>query len=306
MEYNIPKRKHSYIRQSSGDRILIGVFYAMIAAFSFVCLMPILLAFSVAFSNETSVAINGFTLIPQKPTLDTFIYILGQRGNLMLNAYVNSLITTFFGTIAACAVTTGYAYAISVPRFKNGNKLAFFAYFTMLFSGGMLPWYIICTKYYHLSNTYLGLILPDAMSVFNMYLMRNYFKTIPIELHESAKIDGAGHFMLFFRIMLPLSKAGISTIALFYGLGYWNDFYLPLMLATKDQMFTVQFLLYRMMSAITYLATANKSGVGANVHPPLLTARMAMTVIAIGPIILVYPFIQKYFVKGVIVGAIKG
>jgi putative aldouronate transport system permease protein len=199
-----------------------------------------------------------------------------------------------------------YAFVIAVPGFKHANKFAFFAYFTMLFNGGMLPWYILSTRYYHLTNTIAGLILPYSMNVFNMFLMRNYLRTIPASIYESARIDGAGNAAVFFRIVLPLSQVGLVTIALFYGLSYWNDFYLPLMLITRDSIDTVQFMLYRMMSNLQYLVTNSNNTMTQHIQPPLQTARMAMSVLAIGPIIFLYPFVQKYFVKGIIIGAVKG
>lgn len=296
----------SKIHQTKGDRALMVIFYIFIVIYSLICLYPLVLAFSVAFSDETAITTNGYSIIPQSPTLNTMRYLLSQRMNMMISAYGMSILVTVVGTILSVAVTLMYAYVLSVPGFRHRNKFAFFAYFTMLFSGGMLPWYILVTKYYHLANTVAGLILPYSMNVFNMFLMRNYLKTIPSALFESAKIDGAGHIRTFFHIALPLSQVGLVTIALFYGLAYWNDFYLPLMLITKDGLSTLQHLLYRMMSNISFLATNSSTSIGAHVQPPMQTARMAMSVLAIGPIIFLYPFVQKYFVKGISLGAVKG
>ncbi len=288
------------------DKVLIAFFYIFISIISLLCLYPLILAFSVAFSDETAITNYGYSIIPRSPTLDTFRYLLSESKEMMLNAYGVSLLVTAFGTMASLLVTTMFAYVLTSPGYKHSNKFAFFAYLTMLFSGGMLPWYILCTKYYHLSNTILGLFLPYGMNVFNMFLMRNYLKTIPNEIYESARIDGAGHFKIFFSIVLPLSQVGLITIGLFYGLSYWNDFYLPLMLISNDKLYTLQYLLYRMMSNISFLSNNSNSSMAAHVQPPMQTVRMAMSVLAIGPIILCYPFIQKYFEKGIIVGAVKG
>jgi putative aldouronate transport system permease protein len=171
----------------------------------------------------------------------------------------------------------------------------------------MLPWYILCTRYYHLNNTLQGLILPYGMNVFNMFLLRNYIRTIPSSILESARIDGAGNTKIFFRIVFPLSQVGLVTVALFYSLGFWNDFYLPLMLITKDSLTTIQYMLYRVMGNIEFLATnPGNSNLAQYVQPPMYTSRMAISVLAIGPIFLVYPFVQKYFVRGVVLGAVKG
>ncbi|MDR3174440.1 MAG: carbohydrate ABC transporter permease [Treponema sp.] len=298
--------KHKVKRYSMGDKILTAFFYVFISIFSLMCLYPLVLAFSTSFSNEATVTAKGFSMLPQDFTFSTFAYMLSQRRNMVILAYRTSILVTLIGTAVCVIVTSMYAFVISVPGFKHANKFAFFAYFTMLFNGGMLPWYILSTRYYHLTNTFAGLFIPYAMNVFNMFLMRNYLRTIPPSIYESARIDGAGNAVIFFRIVLPLSQIGLVTIALFYGLGFWNDFYLPLMLITKDSLDTLQFMLYRMMSNMQFLITNANSAMTQHIQPPLQTARMAMSVLAIGPIIFVYPFIQKYFVKGIIIGAVKG
>ncbi len=298
-------RKHS-ISETKGDRALTALFYVLLTLFSLLCLYPLALAFSVAFSSEQAVSANGFSIIPQQPTLDTFRYLLSQKMNILIQGYGMTIFITLVGTACSLAITLMYAFAISMPGFRHANKFSFFAYFTMLFNGGMLPWYILCTQYYHLANTVWGLFLPYGMNVFNMFLMRNYLKTIPTSIYEAARIDGAGYGTIFFRVTLPLSQVGMITVGLFYGLSYWNDFYLPLMLITDDSLTTMQYLLYRMMGNLQFLVSNSNSSMVSNITPPMQTAKMAMSVLAIGPIILVYPFIQKYFVKGVIVGAIKG
>lgn len=250
---------------------------------------------------------NGYSIFPQKPTLETFKYVFSDRGKLISSSFMLSIETTLLGTLLACIITVSFAYTVSQPDFRGASFLSFFAYFTMLFSGGMLAWYIVCTRYLKLGNSMIGLILPSAFNVFNMYLMRNYFKSIPHELKESASIDGAGTFRIFFTIMLPLAKVGIVTIALFYGINYWNDFYLCLMLMTKEKWYTMQYQLYRLMSNVSFLVSSSKAvQFSGQIQIPTETVRMVMAVIAIGPIIIVYPFIQKYFVKGVIIGALKG
>lgn len=298
--------KHK-IAESRGDRCLLIFFYIFITLFSLMCLYPLVLAFSVSFSSERAIAFNGYSIIPQEFTLDTYTYLLSQKMKTIMHAYGMTILVTVVGTFWSLIVTLMYAFAISMRDFRHADKFAFFAYFTMLFSGGMLPWYILCTRYYHLSNTFLGLFLPYTMNVFNMFLMRNYLRTIPDAIYESAKIDGAGYGRIFFRITLPLSKAGMATVGLFYGISYWNDFYLPLMLAsTDDSLHTLQYILYRMMSSLTFLITNSGSTSALQISPPMETASMAMCILAIGPIVLLYPFVQKYFVDGIIVGAVKG
>ncbi len=293
-------------KKLGSDNLVIIVFYILLALMAAACIFPILFAVVGSFTPENVVAVKGFTLFPKELSLETYQYVFQSQGDKLINAYKNSILTTLCGTLISVFITVCYAYVISVKGFRFGNHLAFFAYFTMLFNGGMLAWYLVCTKYLGLKDSYLAMFLPYAMNVFNMYLMRNFFNGLPYELVESAKIDGAGHFRILGQILLPLSKAGIVTITLFYALQYWNDFYLPLMLINKEEYYTIQYILYKMMSNIQYLAANPSSSVASHIILPAQTIKMAITCIAIGPIILVYPFIQKHFVKGVTVGALKG
>lgn len=293
-------------KKISGDKALIIFFYVFLCIMAAICIFPIVFAVIGSFTSEAEVANRGFTLFPEAISFETYDYVFSTQGSKLLNAYKVSLTNTLVGTLLSVIVTLSYAYVISVKGFKHGNKLAFFAYFTMLFNGGMMAWYLICTKYLGLKDNTLAMILPYTMNVFNMYLMRNFIKGLPYELLESAKIDGAGHFRILLQIVLPLSKAGIVTITLFYALQYWNDFYLPLMLINDEKYFSIQYILYKMMSNIQFLASNSSSSMASHVILPAQTIKMAITCIAIGPIILVYPFIQKHFVKGITVGALKG
>ena len=293
-------------KKLGADNILLIIFYVLLTVIAVVCIFPIIFAVIGSFTPESEVAVHGFTLFPRELSLETYQYVFQSQGSKLLNAYKNSILTTLCGTALSVLTTVCYAYVLSVKGFRFGNKLAFFAYFTMLFNGGMLAWYLVCTKYLGMKDNYAAMFLPYAMNVFNMYLMKNFFNGLPYELVESAKIDGAGHFRILGQIILPLSKAGIVTITLFYALQYWNDFYLPLMLINDEKYYTIQYILYKMMSNIQYLAANPSSSVASHIILPAQTIKMAITCIAIGPIILIYPFIQKHFVKGVTVGALKG
>lgn len=288
------------------DKVLLGVFYILLFLIAAICIFPIIFAVIGSFTPEQEVAINGFRLFPKELSLDTYKYVFDTQGSRLLSAYKISILTTLFGTIISVMVTVSYAYVISVKGFRHANKLAFFAYFTMLFNGGMLAWYLVCTRYLGLKDNLFAMILPYTMNVFNMYLMRNFFSGLPHELVESAQIDGAGHFRILFQVILPLSKAGIVTITLFYALQYWNDFYLPLMLINNEKYYSIQYILYKMMANIQYLAANPTGNMASHIILPAQTIKMAITCIAIGPIILIYPFVQKHFVKGVTVGALKG
>ena len=190
----------------SSDKVLIAIFYILLALIALICLFPIVFAFVGSLSTEDEVTRNGFTLFPETISFDTYKYVFQTQGPKLLNAYKTSIIVTVGGTLISVFVTITYAYTITVRDFKFGKFLAFFAYFTMLFNGGMLPWYLVTTKYLGLKDSYLAMILPYAMNVFNMYLIRNFIKGLPYELIESAKIDGAGHFRILWKMILPLSK----------------------------------------------------------------------------------------------------
>ena len=206
-------------------------------------------------------------------------------------------------------ITTCYAYAVSQKKrvFKLANALSFFAWFTTIFSGGLLPWYILCTKYYGLHNNLFALFVPYGMNVFNMFILKSNFKALPEEVLEAARIDGASNGTIFIRIAIPMAKSAMVTIILFTVLLYWNDFTLPLYLTSSTKMFTVQRFLYNMMANISALLSGmGDASTTSHMVLPSNTAKMAMTVLTILPIAIAFPFAQKYFVKGMTVGAIKG
>ncbi|ETT55745.1 MULTISPECIES: carbohydrate ABC transporter permease [Paenibacillus] len=293
--------------QTTENKGLLIFFYICIAVFSVICLAPFILAVSGSLSTESRIAAEGYSFWPRGFTFETYEFLFGSKAQQILRAYSMSVIVTVLGTVSAVLVTTAYAYVISVKGFRLKNFFAFFAYFTMLFSGGTLPWYLLSTKYYHLGDTLIGLFIPYVLSVFLMFLMANYFRSIPHEIVESAQIDGAGHLRIFFSIMIPLGRVGLVTISLFYALQFWNDFYLPLMLVSDQDLYTIQYLMYNMMANIQFLASGNAAQIGgAIIAPPLETAKMAMTCLTVLPIAILYPFLQRFFVKGIIVGSVKG
>jgi putative aldouronate transport system permease protein len=209
------------------------------------------------------------------------------------------------GTAASMLVTSMYAYAASVKTFKHRNILAMLAYIPMVFSAGILPWFIVLTRYYHLSNKVYALIVPCLMNLFYVFLIRNFFSAVPVELSEAAKIDGAGHARIFTTIVVPVARVGLITVALFYALGYWNDFYMALMFISKQEFYPLQYFLYTMLTNAEF-AAMNSQTLGYRISVPLETIKMALTCVTIGPIVLLFPFIQKYFAKGIVVGGIKG
>lgn len=297
-------------KQIISDKYVVKSFHIWIAVFALLCILPFLTMISISFSSEREVAVNGFSILPVKPTISNYQYIFMNKGSMLINAYGITIFTAIIGTLFSLTVTTCYAYAASIRKFRFANTLSFIAWFTMIFNGGLLPWYILVTKYYHLKNTLFALFVPYGMNVFYMFILRNAFKAVPLELMESAKIDGAGNFRVFVSIMIPMAKVGIVTVTLFYVLLYWNDFFLPMMLISESRLYPMQMVLYAMESNIQFITSGSAKNIGSAgadaIEVPLITARMAMTCIAVAPILLFYPFAQKYFVKGMIVGAIKG
>lgn len=297
------KRK---IKQSASDRILLISFYIIIGLFAVICLYPLLLAVGTSFSDEASVTVNGYSVIPKKFSLEAYGMILGSLGKNILNAYMVTIAVTAIGTIVSVLVSASFAYVLTVKDFKMRTALNMFLYIPMIFSAGLLPWYIMCTKYYHLTDSFLALILPCCMNAFNVFLLRNFFKSIPDELAEAAKIDGANYLRIFRVIYFPLAKVGLVTVGLFYALSYWNDYYLALMFINKQNMYPLQYYLYNMLANVQFIANQANASLGYNINIPLETTKMATICVTIGPIILLYPFVQKYITKGVIVGAVKG
>ena len=282
--------------------VILGVFVAL-------ALLPILLIVIASFTDEGTLLRNGYSYLPRKVSLDAYVYMVKQ-GMVILRSYGVAFVVTLIGTVLSVLLTAMLAYPISRKSFKYRNVLAFFVFFTMLFNGGIVPAYIMWTKFFHIKNTLAALIVPNYLvSAFNVILVKNYYSnSIPESLVEAAKIDGASEYRIFFRIMLPLAVPAIMTIALFTGLCYWNDWTNGLYYITNEKLFSIQLLLMKIMNNIQALKTnssASLIGTGA-VALPGTSIRMAMAVVGILPIIIIYPFMQKYLIRGVVVGAVKG
>lgn len=285
------------------------VCYLIVGIMAFLCFLPLWITFASSISNETAIVKNGFSLLPQEPTLETYRYILKDKGTMIIRAFGVSFAVIFLGTLYSLFIMTTFAYTVAQKKevFRFSSALSFFAWFTTVFSGGILPWYILMTRYYGLQNNLFALFVPYGMNVFYMFVLKNSFKAIPEELIEAARIDGATSMKIFTSIAIPLAKVGLVTVILFMSLQYWNDFHLSLYLITKSDLYTVQKLLYNMMANISALLSGTKSVVEAsNITIPSNTARMVMTMLTVLPVVAFFPFAQKYFVKGITVGPVKG
>jgi putative aldouronate transport system permease protein len=284
----------------------IATFILMIMAFF--ALLPIVLIVIASFTSEHSLQSNGYTFLPKELSLDAYYYLINQ-GSLILRSYGVSILVTVVGTIASVLITTTLAYPMSRKNFQYANLLSFFVFFTMLFNGGIVASYIMWSSYLHISNSIFALILPNYLvTAFNVFLVKNYYSNnIPDALIESAQIDGASELVVFWKIILPLSVPSVATISLFTALIYWNDWTNALYYITDPKYFGIQNLLIKIMNNVQFLKSGSSNLLGlGNVDLPGTSVRMAMAVIGILPIIIIYPFIQKYFIKGIVVGAVKG
>ncbi len=292
---------------TTGDKVLNGFFYLFITLFSIACLVPFLLVVASSLTQEQALTTYGYSLWPREFSLDA--YRLVTVSSDIPQAYLVTIFITLFGTFLSMLFTCAVSYAMSVKNFKSRSALALFIYFTMLFNGGLVANYLLITKTLTLQNTIWVLIFPAICNAWNILLMRNFFNGIPDSLAESAKIDGANDIIILFKIIIPISLPGIATIGLFYALSYWNEWYKCLLYIDSNhgQYYTLQYLIQRILRQVNYAASQPAEAVGLNsVSLPTYAYRMATIVVSTGPIILLYPFLQKYFVQGLTVGSVKG
>ncbi|MGN0746658.1 MAG: carbohydrate ABC transporter permease [Aristaeellaceae bacterium] len=300
------KRRGPDRRIWTRDNIAINALgIAFIGLFALACLIPFYLIVIASFTPEASLIRDGYPIIPHSFDLQSYALCIKNPTSVLL-AYANTIGVTLVGTIMSILLCTMTGYVLSRKDFPYRNQFSFFFFFTTLFNGGLVPWYIICTRYLSMKNSYLGLILPLMFSVWNMIIAKSFIGGIPSAIIESAKIDGANDFTIYIKLIMPLSKPLIATLGLFSALAYWNDWYNCMLYVTNESMFTLQYYLQRMLgSAQALKLVAEKSGI-ALPSVPLEGMKMAMTIIATGPIVLLYPFVQRYFVKGLTIGAVKG
>ncbi len=301
-----PKKQTGHIRTTRSDRMAKIIACVIVGGFSVICLYPLLLTLTVSLTPEDVINRDGFRLIPREFTLDTYTYMFAHSGERILRSYGVTTFITLVGTFGAMLVTCMISYAISLQELKYRNVIAFICNFTTIFSAGLVPWYVVCRQWYGLSNNILGLILPPMFSVWSMFLMRTYFKTVSPSLYEAAKIDGAGHMKIFFRIALPLNVTALLTVGMMYALNYWNDWWHALMFIEDRNLYPLQFYLYQVVSNVNAVSSGRvPAGAAANLRLPAETMKMAVTIVTIGPILFLYPFIQRYFVQGIMTGAVK-
>jgi putative aldouronate transport system permease protein len=280
---------------------LLNYFFVIILAL--VCVLPMILVLSISLSSDHAIRAYGYQLIPKELSFEAYRLIF--RGNsAVFRSYFISISVTVLGTLLAVLITAMAAFTLVNKNVKYRNLLAFYFFIPMVFSGGLVPWYLMCRNL-GLVNTFWALLIPTLLfSPFNMFLCRNFMRGIPDSLMESAKLDGAPDSIIAFRIYFPLSAPVIATVALFYGIAYWNDWFNSIMLVNNQNLFPLQYMLMKIQSEV---ASLQRIQPGVPVRSlPGESLKMATCILTVGPIILLYPSLQKYFVKGLIIGGVKG
>lgn len=275
-----------------------------------VTILPLILLFISSVTANKDITLYGYSFMPKHLSLEAYSYIWNERLQIF-RAYFITVFVTTIGTGVGLSISVLYAYALSKPYFPGKKFFSFFILFTMLFNGGLVPSYIMYTRYLHMKNTILALIIPGLlMNAFNVILIRSYFQNnVPLSLVEAAQIDGATEFQVVMKVVLPMSKPIIATIGLFIGVAYWNDWQNGLYYVTDEKIYSIQQILNNMLKNIEYLsknATSVAKSTSLAGTLPAATVRMAIAVIGLLPILVIYPFVQKYFVKGISLGAVKG
>lgn len=274
--------------------ILIGV--------GLTCLIPMLLVIAVSFSDEKALVLEGYHLYPVGFTTFAYEYIL-RNPQQILGAYGVTIFVTTVGTVLGVLICSLLAYPLARKDFRYRNILSFYVFFTLLFNGGMVPFYILVTQYLGWKDSVLALIVPYLATAWYVLILRTSFAQLPTELLEAARIDGAGEWRIFFQMVMPLSKPVLATIGLFYILRYWNDWFMALLFINDPKLYPLQYLLQVLMRNINFLAS-NPQTMGEPI--PTSSARMAMAVLAFGPALFAFLLLQKYFIRGITIGSLKG
>lgn len=285
-------------------QILINILLVILTLFM---VLPILLLFMSSITEESTLIARGYSFFPKKFSVEGYAYILKNKATI-LSAYGYTIGITAVGTVVSVLVTMLMAFPLSIRKLPGRSIFSFYVLFTMLFSGGIVPSYIMWTSTFHIKNTLLAYLLPGLlMNAMNIILMRTfYMNSIPESLYEAAEIDGAGYLTIFRKIVIPLGKPIMVTIAMFTGLGYWNDWVNGLYYINDKKLYTIQVLLNNMIENIRALQTSAGAGAGSVGQIPAVSVRMAIAFVALAPILAIYPFLQKYFASGIMMGAVKG
>lgn len=295
-------RRPNWFAREWGHLTLNGLMIVITLLF----LVPLLVVVSASFTDDIALTKNGYTVLPSQLSFDAYAYIL-RNPEQMLQAYGVTLFVTTVGTAAGLLVMSLFAYALSRTEFTWRRPFSFLIFFTMLFSGGLVPVYILVTQYLKLRDTLTVLILPYLFSPWFVFLLRTYFSQLPKEFVDSARIDGASEWQIYARVILPLSTPALATVSLFLILQFWNDYWLSLLYINDPKLFPIQYLLYAILRNAEFITSnTQSSAMMGSIRVPVQTIRMAMAVIAMGPVAIAFLALQRYFVRGLTIGGIKG
>ena len=293
------------VKLGTSDKVIRGFGYAFVSFYAICCIIPFLIIVSSSFTSEAVIRAEGVQLIPKDITLEAYKMVTKSGG--IWKSYILTIVMTLAGTGVGLSIISMTGYALQRKDFFFRNAISFYIYFTSLFSAGLAPYYLLMTQTYHLQDSYLAVLFPLLMSPWLIILMKNFVKAIPHEITESGKIDGAGDMKIFISLILPMLKPALATIGLFLALGYWNEWYQSsLFLGSKVAVKPLQYTLYEVVNKIDALKNSVAGQFVSIADIPQESVKMAKAVLATGPIVLLYPFVQKYFISGITVGAVKG
>ena len=290
------------VRKSTGDRIVDVIIYIVLGLIAISTVLPFLYVFAGSFATEKELTEKAFFIIPTEFSINAYRYAIETA--IILRGLKNYVLLTFLGSVCCMLFSLSFAYPLSKAHFRGRNWIMNLVIFTMLFSGGMIPSYLVIQSY-GLLDSWWALILPGLISPFNMIIIKKFFQGLPVELDEASYMDGANDLQIFLRVALPLSKPVIASISLFYGVGFWNDYFNAMIYLSTPEKYPIQIQLRSIILLSSKISDTmlDYDMMGA---PPDKAVKMACTVIATVPILIVYPFVQKHFTKGVMVGAVKG
>ncbi|HJC25095.1 MAG TPA: carbohydrate ABC transporter permease [Candidatus Eisenbergiella merdavium] len=293
------------VKIGTSDKIIRAIGYVLVTIYSLACVIPFIIIISTSFTSEATIRAEGVQLIPKDISLQA--YQMVAKGGGIWWSYLLTIGMTAVGTFLGLSIIAMTGYALQRKDFPFRNAISFYVYFTSLFSAGLAPYYLLMTNTYHLMDSYLAVLLPLLMSPWLIILMKNFVKAIPHEITESGKIDGAGDMKIFTALILPMLKPALATIGLFLALGYWNEWYQSsLFLSSRVAVKPLQYTLYEIVNKNDALRNSVAGQFVTLADIPTESVKMANAVLATGPIIFLYPFVQRYFISGITVGAVKG
>lgn len=308
MEYRKKKEETQELRVNRISKRTNFILELLMGLLALGTALPVILVAVISFSSEQSIFENGYSFFPSQFSLKGYGFFL-KLGDQLVKSYGITIFVTAVGTIISLSVTALFAYVISRADYPFRKPLTFLMLFTMLFNGGMVPSYMVNTQLIHLGDSIWGLILPMTINAYYIIVLRTFYRSIPMEIIEAARIDGSGEFNTFLKIVLPLSKPGIATIGLFTMITYWNDWFSGMLYMMDNSKYPVQTLLWSMQNSLEAMRASSANALEyaeMAKNAPTESGRMALTVLVILPILLAYPFFQKYFVKGLTIGGVKG